>query len=390
MKFAFNVPSALPLLAVLAVCAPDAVKAETQACTHGSALLQNDAQAWLTLQSQLARLKGNVTKIRTEISDVIDINDDVGKANKTASDIHKNLSLIAPLFELAPSLQSGLDKTAHAAEIAHKKVLSPIYKVTNTIVTDAKLHEIRAEIDTKVLPKISAYEKDSSTAHLKSVTLGKDFIEACHIAATIKSAACISAGNKAIDAVYATFNKPVHLLDTAVLDTAKGIAVANRIMETEISVGLNPVLDIHAPVVDISKVVEALEREIRKLEDAMKQDIHIRIHPFDWKFTIEHLLKEWKAELKKLEHLVNVDKLKKEMREAVEKVIGPIVRDIEKFIHSLEHSFEPRGLDLSALEAAFRALEKELAFTGPHIDLSALEKAIKEIEDALRALEKCK
>jgi len=43
------------------------------------------------------------------------MNEQIGEANKTANKIHKTLSLIAPLFELAPSLQSGLKKAARAA-----------------------------------------------------------------------------------------------------------------------------------------------------------------------------------------------------------------------------------------------------------------------------------
>lgn len=390
MRFQVKTLCLISLAALLSVVQPPTAQAETQACTHGTALLQNDAQAWLSMHNQLAQFKKNIIKIRTEITDIIDMNDDVGEADKTANDIHKKLSLIAPLFELAPNLQSGLDKTSRAAEIAHKKILGPIYKITDTIVTDARLHEIRALINKKVLPKVSTVESISSKAHLKSVTLGKDFIKACHIAATIKSAACISSGNKAIDAIYNDFNKPVRLTDTAVVDVAKGIGVVNRVMETELSVTLRPVIDIHAPIVDISKVVRALDREIHKLERALKTHIHIHIGGFKFRFTIKHLLEEWKAEMRKLEHLVDVDKLKKEMRKAVEKVLHPIVHDIEKFIHKLEHSFKPKGISLAKLEAELKALEKMLAFKGPNVDLSAIDKAIKKMEDAVRALEKCK
>jgi len=90
-------------------------KAETASCQHGTALLQNDTQAWLSLYNQNACLRKNVTDIRTEIHDVIGMNEQIGEANKTANKIHKTLSLIAPLFELAPSLQSGLKKAARAA-----------------------------------------------------------------------------------------------------------------------------------------------------------------------------------------------------------------------------------------------------------------------------------
>ncbi|MGJ3261401.1 MAG: hypothetical protein ACFE0S_17505 [Rhodospirillales bacterium] len=390
MRFDSILLKALPLTALAAAVIASPVEAETPACTHGTALLQTDAQAWLSLQNQMARLKTNVTKLRTEITDVIDINVDIGEASKTAYDIHKTLSLIAPLFELAPSLQSGLEKTARAAEISHKSVLNPVHNVTDTIVTKAKLHEIRAEIDTKVLPNIGKYEGEASKAHTQSVKFGSDYIKACHIAATIQKTACISAANKDIDAVYNTFNKPVGLLNTAVLDIAKGVGDANRIMETSLAVSFKPVLDIHRPVVDISKVIRELEHEIEKLERDMKKHIHIHIGAFHFKFTIKHLLKEWKHELKKLEHLVNVDKLKEEMRKEVEKVLHPIVHAIEKFIHTLEREMTPPGMNMGALEADFRALEKMFDLKGPDFDLSAIEKAIHDIENAIRELESCK
>ena len=43
-------------------------------------------------------------------------------------------------------------------------------------------------------------------------------------------------------------------------------------------------------------------------------------------------------ELKKLEHFMHVDKIKAEMRRAVETALHRVVHDIEKEIHHLEHS----------------------------------------------------
>lgn len=390
MKCKSILMAALPLSAFIMASTVSTAQAATPACTHGTALLQTDAHAWLSLYNQMARLKTNVTHIRTEISDVIEINDDVGDASKTAYDIHKTLSLIAPLFELAPSIQSGLEKTARAAEISHKDILNPIHKVTDAIVTKARLHQLRAEIDKKVLPNIGKYEGQSSKAHTQSVKFGGDYVKACHVAATIQKKACISSANKAIDDVYGIFNKPVGLLNTAVLDVAKGVGEANKIMETSLSVSFKPIVDIHAPIVDIAKVVRALEHEIHKLERAMKRHIHIHIGAIHLRFTIKHLLKEWKAELRKLEHLVNIDKLKKEMEKEVNKIIHPIVHAIERFIHRLEHRMTPPGINLSALEADLKALEALLNFGGPHFDLSAIEKAIHDIENAIHAMEQCK
>ncbi|MBO6521851.1 MAG: hypothetical protein JJ900_15795 [Rhodospirillales bacterium] len=241
-----------------------------------------------------------------------------------------------------------------------------------------------------MLPNITKYEGIIGKAHLKSVKLGNDYIKACHIASTLQQKACISAGNKDIDTVYNVFNKPVGLLNTTVIDASKGVADVNQILETALSPSFNIALKLHGPVVDVSKYVKELEHEIDKLEKEMRRHIHIRIHPFDWKFEIEHLLKEWKAEMKKLEHLVNLDKLKKEMRKAVEKVLHPIVHAIEKFIHKLEHDMTPPGLDMSKLEADLKAIEKFFESLEPHYDFSEIDKAIKEIEDAIRALESCK
>lgn len=365
-------------------------EAATPACTHGTALLQNDAQAWYSLQTQTTRLKTNITKLRNDIDAVIQMNDDIGNDDKTAKDIHKDLSSIAPLFELAPTIQSGLAKTARAAEIAHKDVLGPIHKVTNDIVTLAKLHEIKAELDAKVLPKLALFEKDAATAHLKSVTLTKDYIQACHIAATIQSKACIGSGNKAIDGVYTAFKTPITATNTVVIDTATVLGKVNDIMETKITPGLKPLIDINGPMREFNKVVEALEKEIHKLEHDMKKHVHIHVGPVNLKFTIHHLLKEWKIEVKKFEHLLNVDKLKKAMRHAVEKVVHKVVHAMEGFIHHLEHSVKVNGFNLGSLETAFAKLRTDLNFSSFKVDFKAYDLAIKDMSLGLSGLQSCK
>ena len=379
----------ITLALLLPISFSHSAQAETQACTNGTALLQNDVHAWYALQNQLARLKKNVTQIRTDINDIIEMNDDIGEADKTARNIHSKLSLIAVLFELMPSLQEGLDKTARAAEVAHKDVLGPTHKVTDAIVMQTKLHEIRAEIDKQILPNIEKMEAKVSSAHLKAVGFSHDFMKACHIASTLHSAACIDTGNKVMSAAYNDFNMPLRLLNTTVLDAAKAVGEVNHYLEEVLGVSLKPVLAIHGPAVDFSKVVRELDHEIHKLERWMKKHIHIHIAPFHLKFTIEHLLKELKAEIKKLEHLVDIDKFKKEVRKEVEKVLKPIVHDIEHFIHKLEHDLTPKGLNLSKLEAELKAFLEKFAFKGPSFDFSGIEKAIKEMEDAIRRLEQC-
>ena len=273
-----------PAALIFSVFATLPAKAETASCQHGTALLQNDTQAWLSLYNQNARLHKNVTHIRTEINDVIVMNDQIGEANKTANKIHKILSLIAPLFALAPSLQSGLEKAARAAEISHKDVLNPVYDVTNGLVTKAKLHEIENELDTQVLLKIATFEKGSSDAHLKAVTLTKDFIEACHIADTIKQATCITSGEKAIDDVYAAFRVPVQTVNTVVVDTANAINVLNKIMETELSVSMRPIIAIKNPMDDVAHAIHELDKAIHKLEHEMKKHIHIHVGPVKVRF----------------------------------------------------------------------------------------------------------
>lgn len=379
------IPAAFLFLAVVAAPA----KAETAACSHGTALLQNDTHAWLSLYNQNVRLHKNVTHIRTEIDDIIVMNDDIGEADKTAQKIHKILSLIAPLFELAPSLQSGLEKTARAAEISHKDVLGPVYKVTNGLVTNAKLHEIENELDTKVLPKIAQFEKGASNAHLKAVTLTKDYIEACHIADTIKKATCIQSGEKAITNVYDAFKIPVQTANTVVVDTAKVINVLNEIMETELSVSMRPIITIKRPMDDIARAIHALERQIHKLEHEMKKHIHIHIGPLKIRFTIKHLLKEWKKEVKKLEHLMHVDKIKAEMRRAIEKVLHKVVHDIEKEIHHLEPHVHIGGFNMSDLDLAFSKFRSGLNFKDIDFGLGVYDIAIKDISLGLHGLKSC-
>ena len=379
-----------PAALVFSVFATLPTKAETASCQHGTTLLQNDAQVWLSLYNQNARLHKNVTHIRTEINDVIVMNDQIGEANKTTNKIHKILNLIAPLFELAPSLQSGLEKAARAAEISHKDVLNPVYDVTNGLVTKAKLHEIENELDTQVLPKIATFEKGSSDAHLKAVTLTRDFIEACHIADTIKQATCISSGEKAIDDVYAAFRVPVQTVNTVVVDTANAINVLNKIMEAELSVSMRPIIAIKNPMDDVAHAIHELDKAIHKLEHEMKKHIHIHVGPVKVRFTIKHLLKKWEKEVKKLEHFMHVDKIKAEMRRAVETALHRVVHDIEKEIHHLEHSVKIDGFNLSDLDLANIKLRTGLDFKDIDFGLGTYDIAIKGMSLGLHGLKTCK
>ncbi len=379
----------VPIALIFSVFTALPAQAATPACTHGTALLQSDTQAWLSLYNQNARLHKNVMHIRTEIDDIIVMNDDIGEADKTAKKIHKILSLIAPLFELAPSLQSGLEKTARAAEISHKDVLSPIYNVTNGLVTKAKLHEIENKLDTEVLPRIAKFEQGSSDAHLKAVTLTKDYIEACHIADTIKKATCITSGEKAIDDVYAGFRVPVKTVNTVVVDTANVINDLNKIMENELSVSMRPIIVIKNPMDDVAHAIHELDKEIHKLEREMKKHIHIHIGPIKLRFTIEHLLKEWKKEVKKLEHLMHVDKIKAEMRRVIEKALHKVVHDIEKAIHHLEHSVKIDGFNMSDIDLAFLKFRTGLDFKDIDFGLGTYGIAIKGISLGLHGLQSC-
>ncbi len=377
------------LMIGLAVTDP-AHAAATPACQHGTALLNNDAHAWSSLNTQAVRLDRNLTAVRNDIDTVIKINDDIGEVDHIAQKVHKTLSLIAPLFALAPALKSGLERTANAAETSHKSFLNPVHKVTNALVTGARLHEIEAAMDKQVLPKVKLLEKDAATAHLKAVTLAKDYIEACRIAATIQSAACISSGNKLIDATYKTFQAPVTTLNTAVIDTANIMAEVNKLMETDITPGLKPVIDIRPPVIDTAKALHEIEHLLHILEKDLKKHVHIHVGPVNLKFTVEHLLKEWKKELKKLEHLIHVDKLKRAMRKAVEKVMHKVIHDIEKTIHRLEHSVTVHGFNMGSIEAAFRKLEADLRFKGVPFNVQLWDNPIRGISADLPKLKACK
>lgn len=379
-----------PIALIFSVFAAMPAQAASPACIHGSALLQNDTQAWLSLYNQNARFYKNVKHIRTEIDDVIVMNDQVGEADETAKKVHSTLKLLAILFELVPNIQSGLDKTARAAEIAHKDVLGPIHKVTNDLVTKAKLHEIEKELDTEILPRIAKFEKGSLDAHIHAVTLTKDYIEACHIADTIKQATCIKSGEKAIDDVYAAFRVPMKTANTAVVDTAKVINVLNKIMETELSVSMRPIIAIKNPMDDIAHVIHELNKEIRKLEHEMKKHIHIHVGPIKVRFTIKHLLKEWKKEVKKLEHLMHIDKIKAEMRHVIEKALHRIVHDIKRAIHKLEPHIKVKGLNMSGVDLAFSKFRTGLNFKDIDFGLGTYGVAIKGISLGLHGLQSCK
>ena len=95
-------------------------------------------------------------------------------------------------------------------------------------------------------------------------------------------------------------------------------------------------------------------------------------------------------ELKKLEHFMHVDKIKAEMRRAVETALHRVVHDIEKEIHHLEHSVKIDGFNLSDLDLAFIKLRTGLDFKDIDFGLGTYDIAIKGMSLGLHGLKTCK
>ena len=95
-------------------------------------------------------------------------------------------------------------------------------------------------------------------------------------------------------------------------------------------------------------------------------------------------------ELKKLEHFMYVDKIKAEMRRAVETALHRVVHDIEKEIHHLEHSVKIDGFNLSDLDLTFIKLRTGLDFKDIDFGLGTYDIAIKGMSLGLHGLKTCK
>lgn len=287
---------------------------------------------------------------------VVYINKAVGLADKTAKEIAKELNLVAPTLELAPSVQSRLEHVAKAVETSHKNMLGPIHSVTNGLVTKAELEEVKAVLSKEVIPEITVLEAASEAAHLASVALGSPYAQACHLIDTSKSAKCVAGGTKAIDTIYAKFENPVRTTDTFVIALAKTLAIENGLIEKYILPGLEPIISLMPTVKEMAHVIKDLDKDVRHLKHELKHHIHIKIGLVDVHFTVEHLLKEWKKEVHKLEHVIKVDKLKAEMRHAVDKVLHPVTHKMTKFIHHLESNVKIDGYSVDSVSAEFKKL----------------------------------
>ena len=108
------------------------------------------------------------------------------------------------------------------------------------------------------------------------------------------------------------------------------------------------------------------------------------------KFTVGHLLHEWKIEVRRFEHLLHVDKLKAAMRRAVERVVRHVVHAMEKMIHRLERNVRIDGFDLHSLEVAFKKFELALDIKGIDFGLGSYDLAMKEMSLGLHGLQTCK
>ena len=370
MKTLRNVAKIIPFVLFLCLLSAPSAQAAIASCTHGIAVLNNDAQAWSSLNLQARRLHTNIEALRNDLNDLLEMNADIGHADKVAKDIHSVLGKISPLMELVPSIQSGIERTSNAAQVTHSSVLGPVYKITNGVVNATDLQNIVHILDTKVIPKLVLFENKSSDFHLDTAKYTHDFTEACHIIQTAEKLACSAPGSKIIDDTYSGFRTPVTRLTSDVLFAAKAISEVNNLLERDIFPGMHLVLDLDTPMQEIARVIHAIEALVHKLEKDLKKLIHIHVGPVNVKFTVAYLLKEWKKEIRKLEHLLNVDKLKKEMRKEIEKVLHAVEHEMTNLIHKLESHITVHGMDLSGLEAALRRLEPHLDIKGPELNFN--------------------
>lgn len=345
-------------------------------CTNGIAILDQNAQTWHALDHQSALLYKNIAHIRDNINSIIEIDEDLAKDAKTAKDLHKLMSLIAPSFELAPEVQTGLENVGRAAEFAERDVLSPAHKITDDLVSAARLREIRDELNTKVLPRVSELAKFAAQTQARVLRVSGGVSDACRIAEAVENTACSNEGFRAVSGVYNAFRPPV-LETTKVISELNGaLAKINALLETRITPVLNPVLVVERPLKDVSAVLRSLEDEIHRFKHALDKRITIRVDALiTVRFSVKQLLKDWKKEVRKFEHLVDIDALKREMRKKIEAILEPEVRKMTRSIRGLEKKVSIDNLNISDVKKMLAELKSRMALEMPIIDFHAYDKA---------------
>lgn len=369
---------AVTLLCLTALLAPSRVSAnETPSqCVNGMAVLAQNAQTWHELNHQFTTLYKNIAHVRDNINSIIEIDDDLAKDSKTAQKVQKVMNLIAPGFELVPEIQTGLENIGRAAEISDRDVLSPAHKIANDLVSAAKLREIRDELNTQVLPRVSKLAGFASQTQARVLKVSRGVSDACRIAEAVNTAACSRKGFQAISDAYTAFRPPVLETTKVVSELNGALGQVNALMEKSVTPVLKPVLVVERPLKDVSAAFRSLDDGIHQFEHALERRITIHVDGLiKLRFSVKQLLKDWKKEVRKFEHLVDVDALKREMRKEIEAVLEPEVRKMTRVIKRLENSITIDGLNISDVEKMLAELKSRLALEMPIIEFQAYEKA---------------
>jgi archaellum component FlaC len=366
--------------------------ANSPACAHGTTLLSNDLHAWQSLYNQSARLYKNIKEIRNDINSVIEIEEDVKKAKKTAADIQKVTEALVPVFELVPEVQSGLEHTGKAAGIAHKNVLTPIYDVAHGLVEDAKLREIRKTLDTEVLPRVAKFEKFTSDTQARVLRVTHDFTETCHLAEIAKTETCSTAGFKVVTGVYDVFKAPITEGTTAIIELSNTLSSINRLLEDVLNPAFEPMAVIKGPVDDITKALRVVHHDIYLFERELDKRITIKLGPPlpELRFTVNHILKEWKKEVKKLEHLVDIDALKRKVRHEIDHLLHPLIHRMTGFIYRLESGVKIDGFSASDIAADLSKLRSRMAVEMPIFDFNVYDVASRNLSAGSSQTKSCR
>lgn len=343
-------------------------------CIHGTALLNNDAQAWQAVYTQSVRLYDNIKRFRDDVNAIIELEEDIGRTDSDARKVQKVTGTIAPAFELAPEIQNALEDVSEAAGIAHKDVISPIYKIASDLVKATKLREIRDQLDKEVLPRVAKFEKFTTDNQLRVTNISKDYIETCHAAEIVATQACSSDGFKAIAGVYTLFKAPISDATRGIIELAKVLSDINSVLETNLEPALRPIKDIVSPMKAISHAFKSVDHEIYLFDRELDKRITLKIGLFEHSFTIKYLLKEWRKEVKKFEAIVKISTIKREIRHKIDEILDPTIHRMTGFLHSLEKKVTIDGLNIDEIGKLIQDVKNRMAIEMPIIDFQIYDR----------------